>query len=135
MTYFFLFFFVLIHVGCSGQLTRITTIPHGPMDILQAQEQVRHRGGDRRAHRGSNPRGRTEQIHDEPQQLNPQVQDTHGACSSVDLAVLFASKLAFLLWLTYFDMFWPHALLMLSFLSFHYTFYLNLILILFYSSI
>jgi hypothetical protein len=35
------------------------TIPHGPLDILQAQEQVRHRGGDRRAHRGSNPgRGR-----------------------------------------------------------------------------
>jgi len=34
-------------------------IPHGPLDILQAQEQVRHRGGDRHAHRGSNPgRGR-----------------------------------------------------------------------------
>jgi hypothetical protein len=42
-------------VGCPGQLTRTTTIPHGPLDILQAQEQVRHRGGDRRAHRGSNP--------------------------------------------------------------------------------
>ncbi|PNT08711.2 hypothetical protein POPTR_012G007445v4 [Populus trichocarpa] len=41
------------------QLTRTTTIPHGPLDILQVQEQVRHRGGDRRAHRGSNPgRGR-----------------------------------------------------------------------------
>jgi hypothetical protein len=52
-----LFFFFLIHVGCSGQLTRTTTIPHGPLDILQAQEQVRHRGGDRRAHRGSNPGG------------------------------------------------------------------------------
>jgi hypothetical protein len=53
------FFFFLFYVGCSGQLTRTTTIPHGPLDILQAQEQVRHRGGDRRAHRGSNPgRGR-----------------------------------------------------------------------------
>ena len=54
-----LFFFFLIYVGCSGQLTRTTTIPHGLLDILQAQEQVRHRGGDRRTHRGSNPgRGR-----------------------------------------------------------------------------
>ena len=52
-----LFFFFLIHVGCPGQLTRTTTIPHGSLDILQAQEQVRHRGGDRRAHRGSNPGG------------------------------------------------------------------------------
>jgi hypothetical protein len=50
-------FFFLIHVGCPGQLTRTTTIPHGPLDILQAQEQVRYRGGDRRAHRGSNPGG------------------------------------------------------------------------------
>jgi len=49
------FFFFLIYVGCPGQLTRTTTIPHGPLDILQAQEQVRHRGGDRRTHRGSNP--------------------------------------------------------------------------------
>jgi len=41
--HFFLFFF-FIHVGCPDQLTRTTTIPHGPLDILQAQEQVRHRG-------------------------------------------------------------------------------------------
>jgi hypothetical protein len=47
-------FFFLIYVGCPGQLTRTTTIPHGSLDILQAQEQVRHRGGDRRTHRGSN---------------------------------------------------------------------------------
>ena len=53
----FFFFFFLINVGCPGQLTRTTTIPHGPLDILQAQEQVRHHGGDRRAHRGSNPEG------------------------------------------------------------------------------
>jgi hypothetical protein len=60
-------------VGCPGQLTRTTTIPHGPLDILQAQEQVRHRGGDRRAHRGSNPgRGRNK-SHCWPQQLDPQV--------------------------------------------------------------
>ena len=45
----FFFFFFLIYVGCPGQLTRTTTIPHGPLNILQAQEQVRHRGGDRRA--------------------------------------------------------------------------------------
>ena len=64
-------------MGCPGQLTRTTTIPHGPLDILQAQEQVRHRGGDRRAHRGSNPGGGAEQVHDEPQQLNPQVLGTH----------------------------------------------------------
>jgi len=51
--------FFFFYVGCPGQLTRTTTIPHGPLDILQAQEQVRHRGDDRRAHRGSNPgRGR-----------------------------------------------------------------------------
>jgi hypothetical protein len=52
---FIYFFFFVIYVGCPGQLTRTTTIPHGPLDILQAQEQVRHRGGDRRTHRGSNP--------------------------------------------------------------------------------
>ena len=53
------FFIIIIYVGCPGQLTRTTTIPHGPLDTLQAQEQVRHRGGDRRAHRRSNPgRGR-----------------------------------------------------------------------------
>jgi hypothetical protein len=58
------FFFFLIYVGCPGQLTRTTTIPHGSLDILQAQEQVRHRGDDRRAHRGSNPgRGRNK-LHD-----------------------------------------------------------------------
>jgi hypothetical protein len=68
----------LIHVGCPGQFTRTTTIPHGPLDILQAQEQVRHRGGDRHAHRGSNPGGGAEQVHDGPQQLNPQVLGTRG---------------------------------------------------------
>jgi len=52
-------FFFFIYVGCPGQFTRTTTIPHGSLDILQAQEQVRHRGDDRRTHRGSNPgRGR-----------------------------------------------------------------------------
>ena len=76
-SYYFFYFFFLIHVGCPGQLTRTTTIPHGPLDILQAQEQVRHRGGDRRAHRGSNPGGGAEQVHDGPQQLNPQVLGTH----------------------------------------------------------
>jgi len=48
--FYFYFLFFFIYVGCPGQLTRTTTIPHGPLDILQAQEQVRHRGGDRRAH-------------------------------------------------------------------------------------
>jgi len=55
--YLFIYLFIFIYVGCPGQLTRTTTILHGPLDILQAQEQVRHRGGDRRAHRGSNPGG------------------------------------------------------------------------------
>jgi len=67
-------FFFLIYVGCSGQLTRTTTIPHGPLDTLQAQEQVRHRGGDRRAHRGSNPGRERNKSHDWPQQLDPQMQ-------------------------------------------------------------
>jgi hypothetical protein len=70
-------FFFFIHVGCPGQLTRTTTIPHGPLDILQAQEQVSHRGGDRRAHRRSNPEEGAEQVHDRPQQLNPHVLGTH----------------------------------------------------------
>jgi hypothetical protein len=70
-------FFFFIHVGCPGQLTRTTTIPHGPLDILQAQEQVRHRGGDRRAHKGSNPEEGAEQVHNGPQQLDPQVLGTH----------------------------------------------------------
>ena len=68
------FFFFLIYVGCPGQLTRTTTIPHGPLYILQAQEQVRHRGGDRRAHRGSNPERGRNKSHGWPQQLDPQVQ-------------------------------------------------------------
>ena len=65
--------FFLIYVGCSGQLTHITTILHGPLNTLQAQEQVRHHGGDRRAHRGSNPGQGRNKSHDWPQQLNPQL--------------------------------------------------------------
>jgi hypothetical protein len=61
-----IFFF---YVRCPGQLTRTTTIPHSPLDTLQAQEQVRHRGGDRRVHRGSNPRQERNKSHDWPQQL------------------------------------------------------------------
>jgi hypothetical protein len=38
LKYVILFLFFLIYVGCPGQLTRTTTIPHGPLDILQAQE-------------------------------------------------------------------------------------------------
>jgi hypothetical protein len=73
LSFIYLFIF-LIYVGCPGQLTRTTIIPHGPLDILQAQEQVRHRGDDRHAHRGSNPgRGRNK-SHGWPQQLDPQVQ-------------------------------------------------------------
>jgi hypothetical protein len=49
-------------VGCPGQLARTTTIPHGPLDTLQAQEQVRHRGGDRRTHRGFEPGTGVEQV-------------------------------------------------------------------------
>jgi len=49
-------------VGCPGQLARTTTIPHGPLDTLQAQEQVRHRGDDRRAHRGFEPETGAEQV-------------------------------------------------------------------------
>ena len=85
----FFFFLFLIYVGCPGQLTRTTTIPHGPLDALQAQEQVRHRGGDRRAHRGSNPgRGRNK-SHDWPQQLDPQVQPIHGPRFYDHLVCLF----------------------------------------------
>jgi len=62
-------FFFFIYVGCPGQLTRTTTIPHGPLDILQVQEQVRHRGGDRRAYKGSNPKEKAEQVHEWSQQL------------------------------------------------------------------
>jgi hypothetical protein len=60
----FCFFYLFIYVGCPGQLTRTTTIPHGSLDILQAQEQVRHRGGDRRAHKGSNPGRERNKSHD-----------------------------------------------------------------------
>jgi len=62
-------FFIIFYVGCAGQLTRTTTIPHSPLDTLQAQEQVRHRGGDRRAHKGSNPKQGQNKSHDRPQQL------------------------------------------------------------------
>jgi len=56
LTFIYLFIYLFfIYMGCPGQLTRTTTIPHGSLDILQAQEQVRHRGGDRRVHKGSNP--------------------------------------------------------------------------------
>ena len=67
------FIYLFIYMGCPGQLTRTTTIPHSPLDILQAQEQVRHRGDDRRAHRGSNPGRERNKSHDWPQQLDPQV--------------------------------------------------------------
>jgi hypothetical protein len=67
------FSFFLIYMGCPGQLTRTTTIPHGLLDILQAQEQVRHHGGDRRAHRRSNPERGRNKSHNWPQQLDPQV--------------------------------------------------------------
>ena len=74
MVFYCCIFFFLFTWGCPGQLTRTTIISHGPLDILQTQEQVRHRGGDRRAHKGSNPgRGRNK-SHDWPQQLDPQVQ-------------------------------------------------------------
>ena len=76
------FFFFFIYVGCPGQLTRTTIIPHGPLDTLQAQEHVRHRGGDRRAHRGSNPgRGRNK-SHDWPRQLDPQLLNNIVSCLS-----------------------------------------------------
>ena len=81
---FILFFFFLIYVGCPGQLMRTTTIPHGPLDTLQAQEQVRHREGDRHAHRGSNPgRGRNK-SHNWPQQLDPQVRFTFILFNALD---------------------------------------------------
>jgi hypothetical protein len=85
-------FLFLIYVGCPCQLTRTMTIPHGPLDIhWTAQEQVRHRGGDRRVHRGSNPgRGRNK-SHCWPQQLDPQVQSTD-------------ARINFILW--YFDRLW-----------------------------
>jgi len=66
-------FFFFIYAGCPGQLTRTTTISHGPLDILQAQEQVRHRGGDRHAHRESNPEQERNKSHNWPQQLGPRV--------------------------------------------------------------
>jgi hypothetical protein len=74
-------------VGCPGQLTHTTTIPYGPLDILQAQEQVRHRGGDRRARRGSNPEKEAEQVHDGSQQLNPQGLSTHESSNQDTQAV------------------------------------------------
>ena len=64
-------------MGCLGQLTHTTTIPHGPLDILQAQEQVRHRGGDRRARRESNLEKEAEQVYNGPQQLNPEMLSIH----------------------------------------------------------
>ena len=51
-------------MGCPGQLTRTTTIPHGLLDILQAQKQVRHRGGDRHTHRESNPEREQNKSHE-----------------------------------------------------------------------
>jgi hypothetical protein len=63
--------------GCLDQLTCTMIIFHGPLDILQAQKQVRYRGGDRRAHRGSNPEKEAKQVHNGPQQLNPQIPGTH----------------------------------------------------------
>jgi hypothetical protein len=58
------FFFFFLTWGCPGQITRTTTIPHGSLDILQAQEQVRHRGGDKRTHRGSNPKWGRNKSHE-----------------------------------------------------------------------
>ena len=66
-------FYLFIYVGCPDQLSRTTTILHGPLDILQAHEQVRHRGDDRRAHKGSNPEREWNKSHNWPQQLDPQL--------------------------------------------------------------
>jgi len=57
-------FFFLIYVRCSGQFTRTTTIPHGSLDILQVQEQVRYREGDKHAYKRSNPRWKQNKLHD-----------------------------------------------------------------------
>ena len=56
-------------MGCPGQLTRTTTILHGPLDILQAQKQVRHHKDNKHVHRKSNPEQKRNKSHNWPQQL------------------------------------------------------------------
>jgi len=65
---FEIFFF--ISVGCPGQLTRTTTIPHGPLNILQIQWAGKAPRGWQGAHRGSNPGQERNKSHDWPQRLN-----------------------------------------------------------------
>jgi len=54
ITYLFLFIYLR---GCPGQLARTTTNPTAHWIPCKPSGHVRHRGGDRRAHEGSNPGG------------------------------------------------------------------------------
>jgi len=90
-------FFFLISVGCPGQLTRITTIPHGPLNILQAQWASKAPRGWQGAHRGSNPgRGRNK-SHDWPQRLGPQVPNSLLLLVLVVVFILFFKVTKYLL--------------------------------------
>jgi hypothetical protein len=52
--YFKIMFFFIYNPGCPGQLTRTTTNPRIHWTPCKSSKQVRHCGGDRRAHRESN---------------------------------------------------------------------------------
>ena len=67
------FFFFFGNPWCPGQLTRTTTNPRAHWTSCKPSEHVRHRGGDRRTQRESNPGWGRNKSHDWPQQLDPQV--------------------------------------------------------------
>ena len=75
--YFLFFIFFFDSRGVSGPAYAHHDYSPRPTGHPASPEQVRHRGGDRRAHRGSNPGGGAEQVHNGPQQLNPHVLGTH----------------------------------------------------------
>jgi hypothetical protein len=71
--YYFFYYYYFDNPGCPGQLARTTTIPRVYWTSCKPSRQVRHRGGDMRAHGGSNS-GRVQgKPHLLTTELDPQV--------------------------------------------------------------
>jgi len=75
-------FFLIDKPGYPGQLARTTTIFRVYWTSCKPSRQVRHRGGDRHAHRGSNSERGQSKPHLLITELDPQVQTERGCFCS-----------------------------------------------------
>jgi len=71
--FFIFFYYYFDNPGCPGQLARTTTIPRVYWTSCKPSRQVRHRGGDMRAHGGSNSGRVQDKPHLLTTELDPQV--------------------------------------------------------------